>query len=211
MSLSSGNRTLVAKRLEEDWKPNWTLSPGGGFVLYYQDGDYHLFDVASGERRNVTADLGAPFADEDHDYPSAPPGYGFSEWLADDSAIFIYDKYDIWQVPTDGSEPFNLTEGSGRQQELTLRVVDMDPEEDSIEPGSHLLVEGYHQKQKHDALYTAQPGQRRYDQAPRNRQASRGVPRQGRGCQPNPLHPGALRRVSGSLDYGPRPLGWELG
>ncbi len=158
VSLTNGERTLVAKHLEEDWKPNWTLSPGGGFVLYYQDGDYHLFDVASGERRNVTADLGAPFADEDHDYPSAPPGYGFSEWLADDSAIFVYDKYDIWQVPTDGSEPFNLTEGSGRQQELTLRVVDMDPEEDSIEPGSHLLVEGYHQKHKHDALYTAQPG-----------------------------------------------------
>ncbi len=159
VSLTNGERTLVAKRLEEDWKPNWTLSPGGRFVLYYDEGNYHLFDVASGASHNVTADLDAPFADEDHDYPSAPPGYGFSEWLADDSAIFVYDKYDIWQVPTDGSEPFSLTGGSGRRQETTFRVVDVDPEEDVIEPDSHLLVEGYHQKQKHDALYTSQPGQ----------------------------------------------------
>ena len=159
VSLTNGERTLVAKRLEEDWKPNWTLSPGGRFVLYYHEGNYHLFDVASGASHNVTADLGAPFADEDHDYPSAPPGYGFSEWLADDSAIFVYDKYDIWQVPTDGSKPFRLTGGTGRRQETTFRVVDVDPEEDVIEPDSYLLVEGYHQKQKHNALYTSQPGQ----------------------------------------------------
>ena len=158
VSLTTGDRTLIAERLEEDWKPNWTLSPEGRFVLYYLDGNYHLFDTESGDRRNVTADLGVPFADEDHDYPSAPPGYGFSEWLADDSGIFVYDKYDIWQIPTDGSEPINLTEGTGRQQEVTYRVVDMDPEEDVIEPDSHLLVEGYHQKQKHDTLFTARPG-----------------------------------------------------
>ena len=160
VSLTTGDRSLAATRVEEDFKPNWTLSPDGGFVLYYQDSNYHLFDVVTGERRNVTADLGVPFADEDHDYPSAPPGYGFSEWLADDSAIFVYDKYDIWQVPTDGSEPFNLTEGAGRQQEITFRIVDMDPEENVIEPDSDLLVEGYHQKLKHDALFTARPGQR---------------------------------------------------
>ena len=158
VSLTTGDRTLIARRLEEDWKPNWTLSPDGRFVLYYHDGNYHLFDVASGEARNVTADLGVPFADEDHDYPSAPPGYGFSEWLADDSGVFVYDKYDIWQVPTDGSEPLNLTQGAGRQQEVTFRVVDMDPDEKVIEPDSQLLVEGYHQKQKHDALFTARPG-----------------------------------------------------
>jgi dipeptidyl aminopeptidase/acylaminoacyl peptidase len=158
VSLATGERTLIAERLEEDFKPNWTLSPKGGFVLYYDDGNYHLFDVESGERRNVTAALGVPFADEDHDYPSAPPGYGFSEWLADDSAIFVYDKYDIWRVPTDSSQPSSLTEGSGRQKELTFRIVDMDPEEDSIQPHSPLLLTGYHQKEKHDAFYTARPG-----------------------------------------------------
>jgi len=158
VSLTNGDRTLVAKRLEEDYKPNWTLSPNGGYVLYYDDGDYHLFEVASGETRNVTAGLGVPFDDEDHDYPNAPPGYGFSEWLADDSGIFVYDKYDIWQIPTDGSEPLDLTAGTGRQQELTFRVVDMDPEEDSIQADSPLLLTGYHQKEKHDAFYAARAG-----------------------------------------------------
>jgi dipeptidyl aminopeptidase/acylaminoacyl peptidase len=37
-----------------------------------------------------------------------------------DSAVLVYDRYDIWKVPADGSAPVRLT--SGREKGLTYRV-----------------------------------------------------------------------------------------
>ena len=47
-------------------------------------------------------------------------------WLRDDSAVLLYDKYDIWLVPTSGEAPLNLTSGTGREEGRTYRIVDLD-------------------------------------------------------------------------------------
>jgi hypothetical protein len=100
--LKSGERQLVVRRISGRRSYDGSMSPDGRFVVFYKDGDWHLWDVKKEELKNVTAGLGVPFADEDHDYPMDPPGYGLSEWLADSSAVYVYDKYDIWRVPTAG-------------------------------------------------------------------------------------------------------------
>ncbi len=149
VDLGSGERRQVAKRLRHAK----SLSPGGTHVVYYDGGHWYLHDVEKRESRNVTAGLEVPFANEDHDYPSPAPDYGMAGWLADDSAVLIYDKYDIWRVPTDGGEPTCLTAGRGREGDYSFRVVDLDPEESALEPGEPLLLTAYHQKQKHDGFY----------------------------------------------------------
>ncbi len=148
VDLESGNSTTVARRLAE----SHSLSPHGRYVIYYQDEHWYLYDVASQATRNLTASLDVTFANEDHDYPRARPDYGHAEWLSDDSAALIYDKYDLWKFPTDGSDPVNLT-ANGRAQQRVYRVVDRDPEEDSIAPGSALLLRGYDDREKHDGWY----------------------------------------------------------
>lgn len=153
VELGSGART----RIRERHSGGARLSPSGRFVSYYADGDWHLFDRTSGTTTNVTAHLGVPFANEDHDYPSDPPGYGQGEWLADDSAFLVYDKYDVWQVHTDGREPLRLT--AGRGDTLIHRVVDRDPKEDTLEPGAPLLLRAYHDLEKHDAFVLARLGE----------------------------------------------------
>ncbi len=154
IDLETGDRRLVASRLAGGWDaPAGSLSPDGGHVLYYLGSDWNLFDTASGEMRDLTADLPVSFADEDWDYPADPPSYGHSEWLADGSAVMIYDKYDIWLVEVDGGTPKNLTRGLGRTQQTVFRVVDLDPESDVIEVSAPLLFEGYHDRKKHDAYY----------------------------------------------------------
>ena len=85
----------ISQPANGDWRPGGSPAvgtprparspPTGRFILYYHDGDWHLFDTEPGETRNLTADLPVPFADEDWDYPADPPGYGHSEWLADSS------------------------------------------------------------------------------------------------------------------------------
>ncbi len=157
VDLRSGERRPVAPRLARGRSPGASLSPDGRFVIFYDEGDWHLYDVAEARRVNVTAELGVPFANEDHDYPSDPPGYGSSEWMADSSAIFVYDKYDIWRIPTNGGQPACITSGRGREAHVVYRVIDLDPREESIEPGAPLLLDAYHDLEKHDALYSVGP------------------------------------------------------
>jgi len=160
VDVATGERRLVAKRLEHDrYTTSSWLSPEGRYVIYYMQGHWHLYDVGTDTTRNVTADLEVPFADEDHDYPSEPPGYGVAEWIADDSAVLIYDKYDVWQIPTDSGAPLCLTEGVGRERELTFRVVDLDPEQDALDPGAPLLMTASSQREKNDAFYTGRLGE----------------------------------------------------
>jgi dipeptidyl aminopeptidase/acylaminoacyl peptidase len=77
--------------------------------------------------------------------------------MADSSAIFVYDKYDIWRIPTNGGQPACITSGRGREAHVVYRVIDLDPREESIEPGAPLLLDAYHDLEKHDALYSVGP------------------------------------------------------
>ncbi|MCW8985784.1 MAG: prolyl oligopeptidase family serine peptidase, partial [Thermoanaerobaculales bacterium] len=157
VDLKTGERHQVARRVASGRSRAGSLSPDGRFVIFYNEGDWHLYDVKKKSLTNVTAGLGVSFADEDHDYPMDPPGYGLSEWLADSSAVFVYDKYDIWRVPTDGGEPNCLTDGEGRKADTVFRVIDLDPEEETIALKARLLLEAYHDLEKHDALYAIGP------------------------------------------------------
>jgi dipeptidyl aminopeptidase/acylaminoacyl peptidase len=149
VDLASGERTRFAEAIED--RPS--LSPDGRYAVHYEDGDYHLYDVAAGTARNVTADLGVPIADEDHDYPNAAPGYGIGGWLEDDAAVLIYDKFDIWVIPTDGGEAWSLTDGAGRVANRVFRIVDTEPDEEAV--GAEILLSSYHDLQKSFGFYRA--------------------------------------------------------
>ena len=154
VDLKTGERHQVERRVASGRSRAGSLSPDGRFVIFYNDGDWHLYDVKKKMLENVTEGIEVSFANEDHDYPMDPPGYGLSEWLADSSAVFIYDKYDIWRISTDGAKPNCLTGGEGRKADTVFRVIDLDPDEETIPPNSQLRLEAYHDLEKHDALFT---------------------------------------------------------
>ena len=159
VDLETGERRMAARRLAGGWDaPTGSLSPDGAFILFYDAGDWRLFDTAAGTARNLTADLPVSFADEDWDYPADPPGYGHSEWLADGSAVMIYDKYDIWRVPAAGGAPICLTAGRGRNEGIVFRIVDLDLDDDTIESDAVLLLSAYSDRLKHDAFYSPASG-----------------------------------------------------
>ena len=88
VDLRTGEKTLVAERL--GGSGDASLSPDGRFVAYYQNGHYHLYDVETATKRNLTEDLGVPIANEDHDYPRNPPGYGIAGWIEGDRAVLVH-------------------------------------------------------------------------------------------------------------------------
>jgi dipeptidyl aminopeptidase/acylaminoacyl peptidase len=157
VDLATGDRTMVANRLDG----RAFLSPEGKFAAYYHDGAYFLFDVASGETLNITESLGVPIANEDHDYPQPAPGYGLGGWTENDAAVLVYDKYDIWVIPTDGSAAWCLTEGQGRAERRVFRVIDTDPDQAAIGATDEVLLSSYHDLNKGFGFYAArvdQPG-----------------------------------------------------
>ncbi len=155
ISLETGERELLARRLGEATPQ---LSPSGRQVAWYEDGHWHLYDADTDTKRRLTAGLDVSFADEDHDYPSAAPGYGSAGFLEDGSAVLIYDKFDIWRFPVSPpEEPACLTEGLGRREKTQFRLWDLDPKLDSVPTKGPWLVEGYRDRTKNDSLWRLNP------------------------------------------------------
>lgn len=163
VDLGDGSRQLVAERLDASpfSSRSASMSPDGRFVAYWRTPHWHLFDGATGQTRTLTEGLDVPFANEDHDYPDDPSGYGVAGWIEDDAAVLVYDKYDLWRFPTDpAAEPVHLTAGQGRDQERIFRVLDLEPEEDEqvFGPGERLLLSSYHDENKNWGFYEASTG-----------------------------------------------------
>ncbi|MDZ7715983.1 MAG: prolyl oligopeptidase family serine peptidase [Balneolaceae bacterium] len=149
VNLQSGERTKVAEKLRSGAE----LSPGGNFVVFYRDKNWHLYDINEDVYTNLTESLDIPFYNEDHDYPSPAQGYGVAGWMKSDDAVLIYDKYDIWKFPTDGGQPINLTE-DGRDRQISYRIQQLDPEKWAYGKREELLLEGYYEKKKTYGFYT---------------------------------------------------------
>ncbi len=157
INLEQGTRTKIAAGLED----RSSLSPEGRFVVYYQNKHWHLYDRSSKATRNLTEVLEIPFFDEDHDYPQAVPSYGTAGWLKDDSAVLIYDKYDVWKFPTGKGQPVNITGGKGRNSGYTFRVLRLDTEIDYFEASESLLLSAYHNHAKNWGFYQCRVNENR--------------------------------------------------
>ena len=151
VDLHTGTRTLVVEKTQD----TASLSPGGGFIAYYRPegaGQWWLYDVEAAEHRQLMAPV--PFADEDHDYPRTPTEYGVAGWAADDSSVLVYDKYDVWSFETAHGAAACLTEGRGRAERRTYRVLDLDPEAEGFDPDSTLLLSGFDEQHKNSSFWS---------------------------------------------------------
>ncbi len=150
ISLKDGSRKKVVSRLEN----RCSISPEGRYVVYYKDKQWHLFDGNTGIVKNLTDKLKMPFFNEDHDYPSNVPGYGVAGWIKKDRAVLIYDKYDVWKFSTETCAALNITAGEGRRNQITFRVVRMDPEKLFYAENEKFLLSAYRNMEKNFGFYS---------------------------------------------------------
>ncbi len=148
VDMDSGERRLLVTQSGSNDQPS--LSPLDDAVAWYVRGQLHQYDIASGSTTQVAGGPKAGFANEDHDYPSPAPGYGFGPWLSDGSGVLVYDKFDIWRL--DGSGKLNaLTQG--RADNWQYRVIDTDERSDLVDAATPLLVHGYNDFDKREGVY----------------------------------------------------------
>jgi len=124
IDVKTGKATKV---VTDKYMSNVTASPDGNFLAWYNNAEkqWYTYEFATGNNVNITKGLNVSFADELHDSPSMASSYGHGGWAEGDKAIFVYDRYDIWQLDPKGAAPaVNFTDGIGRAERKTFRITD---------------------------------------------------------------------------------------
>lgn len=149
VNTNTGARELILRRNEQPV----SLSPDGGYLAYFRDSHWYLYDRQKKTCKNLTASLPCSFADEDHDTPDPPPPYGLAGWLAHDRALFLYDRYDIWRHNPVSGKTSCITTGSGRSEKTQFRRQRIERHEPAITPDKDWLLTAFSEKGKWTRFY----------------------------------------------------------
>jgi dipeptidyl aminopeptidase/acylaminoacyl peptidase len=153
VDLASGERT----RIKEHVQYNYGLSPAGKYVLYLENDHYWVYDVAKRTHTNITQNVGTSFINvkDDHTVQQKPP-FGTGGWTPQDRSVLLYDEFDVWEVPMDGSDATRLSDGAADQ--VRHRVVRLDFDDPVVDPAKPVYVALYGEKTKKYGYGTIQRG-----------------------------------------------------
>jgi dienelactone hydrolase len=135
VDLATGERTIVAERIDDGYLQ---ASPGGRFLLFFQNDHYWTVNTATKALTNITKAAASVFVDRESDATvRQKPPFGIAGWASDDGAVLIYDRFDVWEIAPDGSRVTRLTDGAAEQ--VRHRLVRLDPTPDWIDTSKPLM------------------------------------------------------------------------
>lgn len=105
INMETGERKLAVRRVR--WFNG--ASPDGASFLYFDEGNYHVYSMKTGQTRNISSGGAASFVDVENDQNIVKPPTQVIGWASDSTTVLISDNWDIWQVPVDGGAFVNLT------------------------------------------------------------------------------------------------------
>ncbi len=124
---NTGETTLIKKDLQGTLAQNYP-SPTGKYIVWYDNKERNFYIWNGKAARKLTEKIRVPLYDEEHDLPSDPPAYGLMGWHNNDSAVYIYDRYDVWKLdPEMVNAPVTIT--GGRKLNRVYRYLRLDSTE----------------------------------------------------------------------------------
>ena len=134
-------------------------SATGRYLSYFSDDHYWVYDVETGDRTNITADVPTSFVNMEYDTPvrEQRPPYGVAGWSQSDEALLLHDRYDIWGVHPDGSGAVKFTQGA--DEEIRHRYARLDRDEDYVDLEHTVYMSLYGQWTKKYGYARMQHGQ----------------------------------------------------
>lgn len=142
---------------------HWLMasSPDGSHLLYYDDGNFFTFEVATRKSYNITAKASTGFIDTEDDHNLKKPPTEVIGWAKDSSAVLLSDNWDVWMVPVHGGAAVNLT-GNGRKEGIRYTTrFRLDPEEKGIDLSQPIYMRAYGERTKKGGIgriEAAKPG-----------------------------------------------------
>jgi dipeptidyl aminopeptidase/acylaminoacyl peptidase len=157
IDLETGARKLIIPHVRYFSGP----SPDGGAILYYADGDYHVFTFATGKDRNITQGLSVSFVDVEDDHNNVKPPIAAVGWASDSKSVLLSDAWDIWKVPVDGGQAVNLTVNGrkdGIRYQQRYAIEPPDDRDDGIDLTKPQYVRAYGEWTKKAGVARIDPG-----------------------------------------------------
>jgi dipeptidyl aminopeptidase/acylaminoacyl peptidase len=152
INTNDGSKKLVLANT----RANFSASPAGKYVYWYNNEkkNYFTYDVAIGTTKNVSEKIKVPLYDEENDVPDYPDEYGVMGWSEGDKNLYVYDRYEVWNIQPDKKNIpvlfFNRTI-EGRKNKITYRYVQTNREERFIPAGQQLLFRIFDNVSKRNA------------------------------------------------------------
>ncbi|ETZ21567.1 S9 family peptidase [Pedobacter sp. V48] len=131
-------------------------SPSGKFVLYFdkKTANWYTYTIATGKITHLNNGLNVKLVDEENDVPDQPDAYGLAAWTEDDKTVLLYDRYDIWEFSPDGKNaPQNITNGFGRQNNITFRYQPLDTTVRFLGKKETVLLDAFNNTTKENGYY----------------------------------------------------------
>ena len=100
-------------------KYRYTTDPSGQRVIYVKDDQIWSYELDADTHRRLAADVDVALINQEmSSLTDEKPPYGVSGFSADGATLYLYDRYDLWSVPVDGSEPARRTKGRGAEHRV---------------------------------------------------------------------------------------------
>ncbi|MBL8204036.1 MAG: S9 family peptidase [Blastocatellia bacterium] len=139
VDLKTGARKLALKKNRNAFG----ASPDGTQMLYFEDGHFFTYDLASNQSTNITAKIPTSFWDTEDDHNVVKPPIFPLGWTKDSKFVLLTDDWDIWQVPAKGGNAINLTV-NGKKDKIRYQTrFRLDPEEKGIDLTQPMYLRAY--------------------------------------------------------------------
>lgn len=116
----NGQRKKIVGNLKMHMYPSFS----GKYLLVYNDiqKKYSCYNADKQQYYTVGNDIAVPLYDETNDVPDDPYNYGIAGFTEQRDAVWLYDRFDIWQVDLSGKLPSHkITEG--RKSKMQYRYI----------------------------------------------------------------------------------------
>ncbi len=135
------------------------LSPSDKFLIWFRDRNYYTYEISTGKTVCISENVPYPLWDVDDRHPMPSENYGIAAWSADDDAVLVYDRHDIWSLDPRGvKDPICLTAGDGRKRDIRFRYRETDPEHRFLTRGDLMLFDVFSYSDKCNGLATMKYG-----------------------------------------------------
>ena len=148
IDVNTGNKKLVKENLFGQVYPSST----GKYIMWYDRKARNYFTWDGTTVRNITEKIKAPLYNEEYDMPEDPANYGVMGWHEGDSAVYVYDRYDIWKIDCDkNTNTYEVTQ-FGRGNNLRIRYFQTDPELRSFQNRQKIFYKIFNEKNKSEQI-----------------------------------------------------------
>ncbi|WP_214227619.1 prolyl oligopeptidase family serine peptidase [Pedobacter sp. B4-66] len=149
-------KTGTRKKIIAGLMGNATASPSGKYVLYFDKkaSNWYTYNILTTKVTHLNNGLNVKLVDEENDVPDQPDAYGVAAWTEEDKAVLLYDRYDIWEFSPDGKgAPQNITNGYGRQNNITFRYQKLDSNSRFLSKREVVLLDAFNNTTKENGYY----------------------------------------------------------